>query len=342
MPNSDLDFSSFTVPPCAFFDIVSDFTPEVKFRNVIAEYTSTYTYGFNGKEKDNEVSGEGDSYDYGARMYDPRIGKFFSVDPKSRQFSYYSPYHFAGNSPILNIDLDGLEEVNVFIWTQAKTGKLMITIERTPNTTANSNHGVLLVHNLNTGKTTNEFNYKELNTLFGIDDKSQNVSDKTHRGVSDAKDDYSFALSDPSDLIAPSRFDINSETGTKNVVSFTTSLSSLSSRTVTPYASITGDVGTVASTVGEAQSFLISQTQNLVDGTQKANGQNSSDVKEINITLGSSDYSKIATPDFQKQLKSQYKNAKVNVTENKDSDVGFSIEFKGTEKQQDAPEAKPQ
>ncbi len=63
-------------------------------------------YGFNGKEKDTDFS---NNYDYGFRIYDARLGKFLSVDPLSSQFAFYSPYHFAGNSPIANIDLDGAE-----------------------------------------------------------------------------------------------------------------------------------------------------------------------------------------------------------------------------------------
>jgi RHS repeat-associated protein len=66
-------------------------------------------YGFNGKEKDDEVKGAGDSYDYGARIYDPRIGKFLSVDKLTKNFSWYTPYQFAGNTPIQAIDLDGKE-----------------------------------------------------------------------------------------------------------------------------------------------------------------------------------------------------------------------------------------
>ncbi len=31
-----------------------------------------YRYGFNGMEKDDEISGSGNSYDFGARTYDPR------------------------------------------------------------------------------------------------------------------------------------------------------------------------------------------------------------------------------------------------------------------------------
>ena len=39
-----------------------------------------YRFGFGGKEKDNEVKGEGKQQDYGMRIYDPRLGKFLSVD----------------------------------------------------------------------------------------------------------------------------------------------------------------------------------------------------------------------------------------------------------------------
>lgn len=70
-----------------------------------------YRYGFNGKENDNEVKGEGNQQDYGFRIYDPRIGKFLSVDPLSGQYAFYSPYHFAGNKPIWAVDVDGLEPV---------------------------------------------------------------------------------------------------------------------------------------------------------------------------------------------------------------------------------------
>lgn len=69
-----------------------------------------YRYGFNGKENDNEVKGEGAQYDYGFRIYDPRLGKFLSVDPLTGNYPWYTPYQFAGNTPIQAIDLDGLEE----------------------------------------------------------------------------------------------------------------------------------------------------------------------------------------------------------------------------------------
>src|SRR6185436_16798127 len=73
----------------------------------------SYRYGFNGKENDNEVKGEGDQQDYGMRIYDPRLGKFLSVDPLIKSYPWYTPYQFAGNKPIWCIDLDGLEDIPV-------------------------------------------------------------------------------------------------------------------------------------------------------------------------------------------------------------------------------------
>jgi hypothetical protein len=46
---------------------------------------------------------------YGAREYDPAIGRFFGVDPIIEQFPYLTPYNYASNDPVLNIDLWGLQ-----------------------------------------------------------------------------------------------------------------------------------------------------------------------------------------------------------------------------------------
>jgi outer membrane protein OmpA-like peptidoglycan-associated protein len=44
------------------------------------------------------------------RIYDPRVGRFLSVDPISKDYPELTPYQFAGNKPIWAIDMDGLEE----------------------------------------------------------------------------------------------------------------------------------------------------------------------------------------------------------------------------------------
>lgn len=69
---------------------------------------SNYLYGYNGKELDDRDGLI--QYDYGFRIYDPRLARFKSVDPLTQSYPWYTPYQFAGNKPILCIDLDGLEE----------------------------------------------------------------------------------------------------------------------------------------------------------------------------------------------------------------------------------------
>ncbi len=69
-----------------------------------------YRYGFQGQEKDSELKGEGLSVNYKYRMHDPRIGRFFAVDPLSPKYPHYSPYSFSGNKVIHKIELEGLEE----------------------------------------------------------------------------------------------------------------------------------------------------------------------------------------------------------------------------------------
>jgi RHS repeat-associated protein len=67
----------------------------------------SYRYGFNGMEKDDEMKGNGNSYDFGARLYDSRIGKWLAVDPLAAEYPNLSPYNFVANTPIQAIDPDG-------------------------------------------------------------------------------------------------------------------------------------------------------------------------------------------------------------------------------------------
>lgn len=77
----------------------------------ISSYRDGYRYGFNGKEQDKDLHSL-TAYDYGFRIYNPALGRFLSVDPLNYTFPYYSPYHFAGNSPIKFLDLDGGEPLD--------------------------------------------------------------------------------------------------------------------------------------------------------------------------------------------------------------------------------------
>ncbi|MFH6994548.1 thrombospondin type 3 repeat-containing protein [Flavobacterium sp. FlaQc-48] len=71
--------------------------------------SDSYRYGFQGQEMDNEIKGEGNSLNYTFRMHDPRIGRFFAVDPLQENYSWNSPYSFSSNRVIDMIELEGAE-----------------------------------------------------------------------------------------------------------------------------------------------------------------------------------------------------------------------------------------
>jgi hypothetical protein len=55
------------------------------------------------------VKGQGNQQDYGMRIYDPRLGRFLSVDPLTADYPWNSAYSYAEGNPINFIDVDGLE-----------------------------------------------------------------------------------------------------------------------------------------------------------------------------------------------------------------------------------------
>ncbi|QYS87103.1 thrombospondin type 3 repeat-containing protein [Flavobacterium oreochromis] len=69
-----------------------------------------YRYGFQGQERDDELKGEGNSLNYTFRMHDPRVGRFFAVDPLESRYPWNSPYAFSENDVISSVELEGLEK----------------------------------------------------------------------------------------------------------------------------------------------------------------------------------------------------------------------------------------
>ena len=95
-----------------------------------------YRYGFNGMERDDEVKGAGNSYDFGARMYDSRLGRWLSIDRQHSKYPWCSPYVFVANKPIVFVDPNG-EEIII-------TGPQSKKIEKKLNKMAKTQKHLLL------------------------------------------------------------------------------------------------------------------------------------------------------------------------------------------------------
>lgn len=81
--------------------------------------SDAYRFGFQGAEKDDEVHGAtGTSYDFGARMQDPRIGRLQSIDAFASAYPGESPYSFVGNNPIAQIECGGNFRISAALATQ--------------------------------------------------------------------------------------------------------------------------------------------------------------------------------------------------------------------------------
>ena len=80
--------------------------------------TKPYRYGFNGQESDFEIYNScGTSYDFGARIYDSRLGRWLSVDKKFAEAPNWSPYRYGFDNPIIWIDRGGNYEEDAHYWT---------------------------------------------------------------------------------------------------------------------------------------------------------------------------------------------------------------------------------
>jgi RHS repeat-associated protein len=95
-----------------------DFSPfgvQLKGRNLIKRgNTELYRSGFQGQEEDDEMKGDGNSVNYTFRMHDPRLGRFFAVDPLHKDFPWNSTFAFSENKTINARELEGAEADECF------------------------------------------------------------------------------------------------------------------------------------------------------------------------------------------------------------------------------------
>ena len=153
-----------------------------------------YRYGFNGMESDNEVKGDGNTYDYGARVYDPRIGRWMSTDPLRGAYPGLSPYNFAGNTPISAKDPDGrwIIFVNGYIHgtrsdpnSRISSGKAYWTKLGKDEKLLRNSDGSYATHD-NNGNETNYFAFEEAAKDFFNDEETTFVNGSGDRPGSTA------------------------------------------------------------------------------------------------------------------------------------------------------------
>ncbi len=109
---------------------ISDYSPFGAPLDGRTMQSDFYRRGFNGMEKDDEVKGYGNSYDYGFRNYDPRVGRFLSIDPLTKSFPWNSPFCFAENDVIRSVDLDGLEKLIITATILTEVGGVKIDVTK--------------------------------------------------------------------------------------------------------------------------------------------------------------------------------------------------------------------
>ncbi|WP_415711174.1 RHS repeat-associated core domain-containing protein [Flavobacterium branchiophilum] len=77
-----------------------------KIKPVTPLFPLVYNYKYNGKEWQDELGLN--MYDYGARNYDPAIGRWMNMDPMAEKYYQISPYVYVANNPLLYIDPTGM------------------------------------------------------------------------------------------------------------------------------------------------------------------------------------------------------------------------------------------
>ena len=118
-----------------------------------------YRYGYQGYEKDNEISGDGNHLSFADYGYDPRTARRWQIDPMNQEIPYFSPYIFCSNSPISKLDPDGKWDVSVHAYSdRAKSGYALLVVKdnkgievyRTVVKTIGTGGTVRNAHNANT------------------------------------------------------------------------------------------------------------------------------------------------------------------------------------------------
>jgi RHS repeat-associated protein len=122
-------------------------------RNWYSGTDSLLRFGFGGHQREDEMKGLGNWYDFGDYGYDPRLGRRPGLDPLQTAFPWQSPYSAFDNNPVSRIDPTGqsaldykaghlLDEDNRNFWQKSKDGFLNVFRKRDLITVPKQTHQV--------------------------------------------------------------------------------------------------------------------------------------------------------------------------------------------------------
>ncbi len=140
---------------------------------------SGYSYRFNGQEGDSETYGDGNALDFGARIYDARLGRWLSVDPSQAKYPHLSPYNAFENNPVFFNDPDG-KDAGVTVNVPSKTVIVSTTIYvygSGATKAAASQMQADIMGAWNTGATYTDKNGQVYNVKFAVKVEIYNPSD---------------------------------------------------------------------------------------------------------------------------------------------------------------------
>lgn len=152
----------------------NDYYPYGMLLDIRSE-TKDYRFGFQGQEKDDEVNGKNNSINYKYRVHDPRLGRFFAIDPLFYQYPANSSYAFSENIVINSTELEGQESKVMIVELNNRKRIQRITyytIDRAANQIDNQYNGVS-VYTVNTSRI--GFNRLRLNRFKTLLNRSANM-----------------------------------------------------------------------------------------------------------------------------------------------------------------------
>ncbi|MCB9183734.1 MAG: hypothetical protein H6591_07430 [Flavobacteriales bacterium] len=169
--------------------------------------TDTYRFGFNGMPSDEEFAGERNSYDFGARIYDPRVARWLSLDPLAKKYASESNYCYTSGNPILFVDKDGKDRT-YYLKVIDKNGRGHIIAQRVEHNNEvtarvssgyNSIHTYYAVYNVSTTITVDL--RKEQGQQLSVTDDGADYSSRSTKYSQTAWGAWSSLFSEAPDLM---------------------------------------------------------------------------------------------------------------------------------------------